>query len=161
MRGRLFILLGLAFACPSVILGADPTAIAPVPERAEATTPVVAPPAPVVNEKPRTVEKTKPVEKPKPADKPRAAAENVRPPDAAPGKLIEPPAPATAAAPAVTDHRMTTRGEASAGYPIGCLALSFAMLIIGIVAGFLGRHFLSRHKLGGMTVRIGTWRGIP
>jgi hypothetical protein len=64
-----------------------------------------------------------------------------------------------AAAPA--DNGTTSQGEASAGYSFGCLALSFAMLIIGIAAGFIGRHLMSRHKLGGMSVRIGTWRGIP
>jgi hypothetical protein len=47
------------------------------------------------------------------------------------------------------------------GLTVGCGLLAFAMLIIGFAAGFVGRHFWSRRQLGGMTVRIGTWRGIP
>ena len=167
MRRRLFIVLGLVLAAPSVALGADPAGSSPVPERAEETAPAVAPPAQVVNEKPkpaerpRLAEKPKPIEKPKPAEKPRLVAENLQPPESLPGKPIEPPAPAAVATPTPGDDGTARQGEASAGYSFGCLALSFAMLIIGVAAGFLGRHFLSRHKLGGMTVRIGTWRGIP
>ena len=156
MRGRLFIVLGLAFAGPSTTLGADPVVGSPAPERAVVTAPAVVPPAQAVNERPR------PVEKPKPAEKPQPVAETVRPPEVMPARPIEPSVPVTAPAPAPGDEDAAAPGEASAGgYSFGCLALSFAMLITGIAAGFLGRHFLSRHKLGGMTVRIGTWRGIP
>jgi uncharacterized membrane protein len=156
MRGRLFIVLSLALVYPSMTLGVDPAVSAPVPARAEtAVTPAAVPPAQVVNEKPAFVEK------PKPADKPRVAAENARPPEVTPSPAIEPPAPAAVPAPAAADNNPATPGETSAGYSFGCVTLSFAMLIIGFAAGFLGRHFLSRHKLGGMTVRIGTWRGIP
>jgi len=161
MRGRIFILLGLALACPTIALGADPAVIAPAPESAETTTPAVAPPAPIVNEKPKPAERPKPVERPRPVEKPRPTAENARPPEVIPSKPIEPPAPAVVTAPALADHGATRQSEASAGYSFGCLALSFAMLIIGIAVGFLWRHLMSRHKLGGMSVRIGTWRGIP
>jgi hypothetical protein len=152
MRARLFIVLGLALAYPSMTLGVDPVVSTPVPARVETVTPAVVPPAQVVNEKP--------VEKPKPVDKPRLAAENVRPPEVTPSQAIEPSALA-APAPAPADSNLATPAETSPGYSFGCVTLSFAMLIIGFAAGFLGRHFLSRHKLGGMTVRIGTWRGIP
>jgi hypothetical protein len=155
MRARLFIVLGLALAYPSMTLGVDPVVSSPVPARAETVTPAVVPPAQVVNEKPTFVEK------PKPVDKPRLAAENVRPPEVTPNQAIEPSTPAAVPAPAPADNNLATPGETSAGYSFGCVTLSFAMLIIGFAAGFLGRHFLSRHKLGGMTVRIGTWRGIP
>ena len=159
MNSHFVLVLGLAFIGPSIAFGADPVAGAPAAERPEATTPAVAPPAPVAIEKPKPVERPKPVEKPKPAEKPRPVVENARPPEVTPNKPIEPPMPATAPAPA--DNGPIRQGEASAGYSLSCLGLSFAMLILGIAAGFLGRHFLSRHKLGGMTVRIGTWRGIP
>lgn len=159
MRGRFVIVLGLAFIGPSIALGADPVVGVPAAERAEVTTPAVVPPAPVVIDKPKPAERPKPLDKPKPVEKPRPTVENVRPPEDAPSKPIEPSIPAAVPVPA--DNDTARQGEASSGYSFGCLGLSFAMLIIGIAAGFLGRHFLSRHKLGGMTVRIGTWRGIP
>jgi hypothetical protein len=144
--------LGLVLLFPAGALAQD-TDSSVRPPAPEATAPVVLPAA----EKPKPVEKLKPVEKPKPAEKPRALTENTNPAETAPpkpaAKPVETPAPA---APATTDP-----GVASAGYSFGCLALSFAMLIIGIAAGFVWRHLMSRRKLGGMTVRIGTWRGIP
>jgi|GEM_PF-3271497 len=161
MRGRIFILLGFALACPAIALGADPAVVAPPPESAETAPPAVAPPAPIVNEKPRPAERPKPVERPRPVEKPRSTTENARSPEVVPRKPIEPPTPAVAPAPALADHGATQQSEANAGYSFGCLALSFAMLIIGIAVGFLWRHLMSRHKLGGMSVRIGTWRGIP
>ncbi len=160
MRSRVFVAMVLALAVPSIVLGADPAVTAPVTEPVGTTTPAIAPPAPAVSEKPKPVERPKPAEKPKPVDKPRIAAENPQPPETAPARTVESPAPS--AAPALDGHGTSTRAdEAGAGYSFGCLGLAFAMLIIGIAGGFLGRHFLSRHKLGGMTVRIGTWRGIP
>ena len=154
MRGRFVILLGLALIGPPLAHGADPVTGTPAAERAEETTPAVVPPVPILIEKP------KPAERPKPVEKPRPAVESTQPPDVTPAKSTE-PAPAADPAPVPADNGTASQGEANAGYSFGCLALSFAMLIIGIAAGFLGRHFLSRHKLGGMTVRIGTWRGIP
>jgi hypothetical protein len=159
--------LGLVFAYPFLALGADPVVSTPLPEPAEVPAPVVTPPAQMVNEKPKPVERpkpagqVKPVEKPKPAEKPRVAADSVQPPVVTASKPVEPPAPAAVPAPAPANNGIAKQGEASAGYSFGCLALSFAMLILGVAAGFLGRHLMSRHKLGGMTVRIGTWRGIP
>jgi len=157
MRGRFVFVVGMTLIAPSIALGADPVAGVPAPERAEQTTPAVAPTAPAVVEKPKPVERPKLVEKPKPVEKPRSAVESFRAPEDVPVKPFEPPAPAAVPA----DMGTARQGEAHTGYSLGCLGLSFAMLIIGIAAGFLGRHFLSRHKLGGMTVRIGTWRGIP
>jgi len=165
MRSRFLLVLGLVFACPSITLGADPVMSAPASERVDAPSPVVESPAQAINEQPKAAEKSKPVEKPrlvekpKPAEKPHLAAENTRPAEVVSIKPIEPPVPAVVPAPA--DNGTAGQEETKACYSIGCLGLSFAMLIIGIAAGFLGRHLLSRHKLGGMTVRIGTWRGIP
>jgi hypothetical protein len=169
MRSRLIIVLGLALVCPFVSLGADPVVDAPTPEPTEAPTPALAPPAPVVNEKPKPVEKAKPAEKikpvekpkPKPVEKPHLAADAVRPVEVPPSKSSEPSAPAAVPAPALASNGVAKQDETTTGYSLGCLALSFAMLILGVAAGFLGRHLMSRHKLGGMTVRIGTWRGIP
>jgi len=159
MRGRFVIVLGLALICPPVALGADPVVGAPAAERPDVTTPAVVSPAQVVNEKPKPAERPKLVEKPKPVEKPRPTIESARPPEVTPSIAIEPPAPVAAPVPA--DNGTARQGEASSGYSFGCLGLSFAMLIIGIAAGFLWRHLMSRHKLGGMSVRIGTWRGIP
>jgi hypothetical protein len=177
MRSRFVIVLGLALAYPFVILGADPVAGTPLPEPTATPEPALTPPAPVVIEKPKPPEKPKPaekpkpvetikpvekpkaVEKPKPVEKPQHATETVRPPDVTPSKPIDPP-PA-AAVPTPVSNGAIKQEATSCSYSFGCLALSFAMLVIGIAAGFLGRHMMSRHKLGGMTVRIGTWRGIP
>lgn len=161
MRGCFIVVLGLALICPSITLGADPAVGTAMPESVENTLPAIPPPAPSVTEKPKPAEKPKPIEKPKSVEKPRPPVEITRPPEVTPSKPIESPAPAVMPAPAPADNATARQGEASAGYSFGCLALSFAMLIIGIAAGFLWRHLMSRHKLGGMTVRIGTWRGIP
>jgi hypothetical protein len=128
----------------------EPTSVVPAP-------PPVAPPARVVSDKPKpAAERPKPpaVEKPKPpVEKPRPVVESPIPAAAPPAKPIDPPAVAPVdAGPAKA---------AGGGYSLGCLALAFAMLVIGFAAGFLWRHQTSRRKLGGMSVRIGTWRGIP
>jgi outer membrane biosynthesis protein TonB len=162
MSGRFFVVLGLALIYPSITLGADPVVVAPPAERAETTTPPVAPPAQIVIEKPKPVEKPKPPEKPKPVEKPRPTiVKDVPPPNVVPSKPIEPPAPAAVPAPAPDKTGAAKQGETTACYSFGCLVLAFAMLIIGVAIGFLWRHLISRHKLGGMSVRIGTWRGIP
>lgn len=146
MRNRLYLVLGLVLVVPAAVFAQEPD-------------PAVRPPAPVVAVPPAlpVAEKPRPVEKPKPAEKPRALAENPNPVETAAPKPVakpaEPPAPA-APATAVPD-------AAGAGCVFACLALAFAMLLIGVAAGFVWRHLMSRHKLGGMTVRIGTWRGIP
>lgn len=171
MRRHLLCMLCLALAAPLVAVAADPEPVtiptAPVPENTPepAPPPAVAPPSmtPKTPPKPRAVSKpaaavTVP-EPPKPAEKPQAAAENVTPRNAVTNKPVEAPPPP--AVPPPTPATTETELPAATGYSFGCLALAFAMLIIGFAAGFLGRHFLSRHKLGGMTVRIGTWRGIP
>lgn len=150
MSGRFIVVLGLALIWPSISLGADPVVVPPATERAEITKPPVVPPAQVVIEKP------KPVEKPKPA-----IVKDVPPPNVVPSKASEPPAPAAVPEPAPDMTGAARQGETTAGYSFGCLILAFAMLIIGVAIGFLWRHLMSRHKLGGMTVRIGTWRGIP
>lgn len=129
---------------------------------------VVPPPAGVTDsaptlpvERPKPVEKPK-LEKPKPVERPRPEPQTpssaVTPTSPSP-KPIETVAPARApvVVPTTSAGPPTVRGSDS----FGCIVLAFAMLLIGIVAGFLGRHLMSRHKLGGMTVRIGTWRGIP
>lgn len=119
----------------------------------------VAPTLPV--ERPKPPEKPK-AEKPRPVEKPRSEMENTgSQPNPVPASVKPAETVAPAGAPltsAVTPPAPTT---GRVGYSFSCLALAFAMLILGIAAGFLGRHLMSRHKLGGMTVRIGTWRGIP
>lgn len=110
-----------------------------------------------------TADKPRPIEPPKPVTKPRPAVEKPQPepppppPPATTAEVLPPPppaepAPATAAAVPVA---------IGGGFPAGCWLLAFAMLIIGFAAGFVGRYFWSRRQLGGMTVRIGTWRGTP
>ena len=146
MRRVLYIALGLSVACTSAAFAVDDPVMSPVP---------VAPVAPV--ERPKPVEKPRPIEKPKPIEKPRAEPENTgfipNPTLPTPAKVVETGAPVLVNTPSTSSGR--------SNYSFGCLALAFAMLILGIGAGFLGRHLMSRHKLGGMTVRIGTWRGIP
>lgn len=162
MSGRFIVVLGLALIWPSISLGADPVVVPPATERAEITKPPVVPPAQVVIEKPKPVEMPKPVEKPKTVEKPKPTiVKDVPPPNVVPSKAIEPPAPAAVPEPAPDKTGAAKQGETTAGYSFGCLILAFAMLIIGVAIGFLWRHLMSRHKLGGMTVRIGTWRGIP
>ncbi len=122
--------------------GAEPgDPAAPAPAAAEARPPVVIPAA---------VERPKPVERPAPArpvaEPPKPAPVTVRPPE---------PAPAEPAATTVV-----TESSGSTGW-VAYWLTGFAMLLIGFAAGFVTRHLVSRRKLGGMTVRIGTWRGIP
>jgi len=129
-----------------------------------------APAAPTVAETPAPPPKPKAVEKPveKPAPKPRpapvvkpeepkpAAAAPAKPAKPAPAKPVEQPPKSEAPAAGAATHASPASATA-----FGCWALAFAMLIAGFAAGFFWRHQMSRHKLGGMTVRIGTWRGIP
>jgi outer membrane biosynthesis protein TonB len=174
-------LLCLALATPLVVAAADPesqpepaavpAAPAPesiAPERTEPAPSVVTPPplTPKAPPKPRAASKPATVPAPpqatKPAEKPHTVVENAAPRNAVADKpVVEVPPPAAAPPPHASTGNSETEPPVATGYSIGCLALSFAMLIIGFAAGFLGRHLLSRHKLGGMTVRIGTWRGIP
>lgn len=97
------------------------------------------------------------VEAPKPAakpDKPKPVPEPVKPAPAATG-----PAETTVVATVVPGAPVPL--EAAGCVSITCWLISFAMLIMGFAAGFVARHVVSRRKLGGMSVRIGTWRGIP
>ena len=150
MRRVLYIALGLSVACTSAAYAVDDPVISPVPGSTEVT-----PAAPV--ERPKPVEKPRPIEKPKPIEKPQVEPENT---GFIPNSTLPTPAKAVeTGAPVLVSAPSTSSGGSN--YSFGCLALAFAMLILGIGAGFLGRHLMSRHKLGGMTVRIGTWRGIP
>ena len=169
MRRPLISLLCLALAAPLVAIAADPEPVAaPETSAPESTVTTPEPPPPA---KPKPVPKphvnSKPAAAPTPAPAPLKPAEKPPAAEAAAGHtsnnganqpVVAPAPPAvTPPAPATAD----VGSPAATGRSIGCLALSFAMLILGFVAGFVGRHLLSRHKLGGMTVRIGTWRGIP
>ena len=133
-------------------------------EVAGPATPVVTetetPPPPV--ERPRPAEKPR-IEKPKPIEKPRPDPEISGSPS---NPATIKPKPVETAAPVVVPVSSPMAPPAPPAIvrdsaSLSCLALAFAMLILGVAVGFLGRHLLSRHKLGGMTVRIGTWRGIP
>lgn len=118
------------------------------------TTETVQPPSPPV-EPAKPKEKSAP-EKPKPIEKPRSVQAPSKPETtvkAAETPLLGAPVPN----PSASSVPAAVRQEIS--FP--CIALAFAMLILGAAAGFIGRHLMSRHKLGGMTVRVGTWRGIP
>jgi len=162
MRGRFIIVFGLALACPSLALGVDPAPGASATERNEPVAPGIPPTTGIIVEKPKPAEKPKLVELPKPVEKPRpVVTKDVRTAVVEPGKPKEPASPAAAPAAEPGETAMATQEKKSAGYSFSCLALAFAMLLIGIAAGFLWRHLMSRRKLGGMTVRIGTWRGIP
>jgi hypothetical protein len=147
MKNHPLLLLTIAFTLPLAAM-AEPAGPPPV---APAVSPAV-PAAVVPAEKPKLAEKPQPAER-RPA--PAAVARAVEP---RPEKPAEPqPSPPAAATVANSEAAKPEAGSSS----IGCWAVSFAMLIVGFVAGFLGRHYVSRRKLGGMTVRIGTWRGIP
>lgn len=106
-------------------------------------------------EKPK-LEKPKPVERPRPEPQAPSSAANPTSPSPKPIETVA-PVSTPAVAPATPAGPSTVLGSDS----FSCIVLAFAMLLLGMVAGFLGRHLMSRHKLGGMTVRIGTWRGIP
>ncbi len=116
-----------------------------------AAAPVVAPkpPAPVVV--PAAAPKPVVVPKPVPAEKEQKPAA-VPPPASPPANIPEPMH--SGDMPVARETKAASTGYA---WP----AFSFAMLIVGFVAGYFWRHHVSRHKLGGMTVRIGTWRGTP
>lgn len=140
-----------------------------IPPPAEPAPTIVEPAKPKV-EKPKPVEKPRPVEKPKPAEPPRAVAPEkpkpaiAEPPKAAASSLSpEPPSTHEQSAPA--NEIAPAQPPAVAGEPAGrslaCWIFSFAMLVVGFAAGFVARHLWTRRQLGGMTVRIGTWRGIP
>jgi hypothetical protein len=141
MRKVLVITTGLLFGWLNGVLAADPVTPAPAAERTElpAATPGVVP-RPVA-EAPKPAEKLKPMEKPRPT--------------------VETPKTMEPAVPTATTESPVVSSTEVGGYSLGCLALAFAMLIAGFAAGFVARHLVSRRKLGGMTVRIGTWRGIP
>ena len=108
---------------------------------------------------------TAPVEPPKPAEKPRPIVvkpQPVPPPPPVPAKPEEAPVPPPVPVePAPQPEVAAAATAAGGGLSVACGLLAFAMLIVGFAAGFVGRHFWSRRQLGGMTVRIGTWRGIP
>lgn len=160
MRSRLILLPVLAALLapgagaqtpePSTV--APPVSSEPVPPPTPAPVPPVAPPPRPVSERPKP-----PVERPKPVEKPRVVTEVPKPVEVAPPQPVETPVPPPAE-PAPIVAATPTGGN---GFAFGCAALAFAMLVIGFAAGFVARHFWSRRKLGGMTVRIGTWRGIP
>lgn len=154
MRRSLYIVLGLGLAFAPIASAVDEPPAPPVAETEAA--PVVPNERPIPLERPKAVEKPKIVEKPKPVEKPRLEIDSAGPSVSSPtlptpAKAIEPTPPSP----------VSTPGPGLGCNSFGCMALAFAMLILGIGVGFLGRHFMSRHKLGGMTVRIGTWRGIP
>jgi len=148
-------------------------------QAAEPVPTTVPPPVESVSEPEAPPARTKPVERPvtKAVEKPSSP----RPAPAVkvdkPAKPVATPKPAkpAAAAPKPAETPKTADGNkpaepvataphpapADSGSGFGCWTLAFAMLIAGFAAGFFWRHQMSRHKLGGMTVRIGTWRGIP
>ena len=121
---------------------AEPGDTAPAP---------VVPDVRAVNPGAAAAEAPKPAAKP---DKPKPAAEPAKPAPAATGSAET--MVATAVVPGAPVP-LEAAGRAS----ITCWLISFAMLILGFAAGFVARHVVSRRKLGGMSVRIGTWRGIP
>ena len=140
----------------SLILGLSLVLVMPVGAFAQETGSVTNPPVSQTVVPPAA-------EKPKPVEKPRPPAEITRPVEIAPPKPIVKPVEVVApvAVPTTVAPVAVSPEGAGVWYSFGCLALSFAMLIIGVAVGFVWRHLMSRRKLGGMTVRIGTWRGIP
>lgn len=150
MRSRCFIVLTFLLACAA---SAEESAIPPVPVPAEN--------APALMEQAKPVERPKLVEKPKAAERPQASpptSESV--PQAAPTAPVKPTEVQQSSA-VLASPASSAPAASSVAYLPPCWVVAFAMLILGIAVGFLGRHLMSRHKLGGMTVRIGTWRGIP
>lgn len=128
--------------------GAAPSAVVvPATTPAAAPKPPVPPAAPVVVPKPVPVEKEKPAAAQPPASPPIGTPEPTHSGDLPAGRDTK-----TVAGPAIAPD-----GLAGYLWP----AFSFAMLIVGFAAGYFWRHHVSRQKLGGMTVRIGTWRGTP
>lgn len=129
-----------------------PVALPPTAEQAPADAEI----APVVK---TPIERPRPAVKPVPKPRPVAEAQNpevpVRSAPVAAAKSAEPEKPP------VPVPVVSTGGTAAPVAALGCWSLAFAMLIVGFAAGFFWRHQMSRRKLGGMSVRIGTWRGIP
>lgn len=158
MKLRVLILTAAAFGWPLHVGAADPGTTGIVPSTAEQPAPPPAT-APVAVEKPRPVEPPKPVERPRPVvERPQPAP----PPPPVAAKPEETPAPVVMPAePTPRPEAEVAAAATGGGLTVGCGLLAFAMLTIGFAAGFVGRHFWSRRQLGGMTVRIGTWRGIP
>ena len=150
MRASLFccsLLVSAAiWAQPTEPLPTEPLPAAPAPAVVESVPPAKAP-----------LERPKPAEKPKPVAAAPKPPEPVKPPPA-PAAAPKPPEPAK---PEGFAPAAGTANPAGSAAPLGCWGLAFAMLLVGFVAGFLWRHQTSRRKLGGMSVRIGTWRGIP
>lgn len=151
MRSFLSMTWALAFMLTANVQAQEGTATTSTATPTETvqspTSPAVEPAKP--KEKP-VLEKPKPIEKPRSVEAPpRPESTGVKPSEI---PISSAPVPNSAASPV-----QAVRQEAS--FP--CIALAFAMLILGAAAGFIGRHLMSRHKLGGMTVRVGTWRGIP
>lgn len=127
-------------------------AVAPLP--APLQTPAAAEIAPAAK---TSVERPRPAAKP--IEKPRPAVEVEK------TEIPAKPAPVAAAKPEPEKSQAPVAppigGTAPASTSFGTWGLAFAMLIVGFAAGFFWRHQMSRRKLGGMSVRIGTWRGIP
>lgn len=157
MKLGVLILTAAVLGWPLHVGAADPGATGTAPSALEQPPPPAT--APVVVEKPR------PVEPPKPVAKPRPVVEQPAPPPlpaaAKPEEAPVPPPVPVEPAPQSEVAAAAAATAAGGGFTVGCGLLAFAMLIVGFAAGFVGRHFWSRRQLGGMTVRIGTWRGIP
>lgn len=148
MRSRCFIVLTFMLASAA---SAEEPATPPAPVPAEN--------APALMEQPKPIQRPKLMEKPKAAERPQASSptsESV--PQAASTTPVKPEVQSTVAP---SSPAPSPPAASRGAYSLPCWVLAFAMLILGIAVGFLGRHLMSRHKLGGMTVRIGTWRGIP
>lgn len=158
MKLGALILTAVVLGWPLHAGAADPGTTGTAPSALEQPVPPPAT-APVVVEKPRPVEPPKPVAKPRPVVEQPAPVPPPLPVAAKPEEApVPPPMPVE---PASQPEVAVAATAAGGGLSVGCGLLAFAMLIIGFAAGFVGRHFWSRRQLGGMTVRIGTWRGIP
>ena len=157
MKLRILILTAAACGWPLHVGAADPGT-------SGTANPVLEKPAPPPATAPVVVEKPRPIEPPKTAEAPRPVVvkpQPVPPPPPVAAKPEEASVPPAPVEPAPQPEVAAAATAAGGGFTVGCGLLAFAMLIIGFAAGFIGRHFWSRRQLGGMTVRIGTWRGIP
>lgn len=184
MRARMLVLCGGIIVTSWSVSAQTPEAgVAPVlPETMAPEVRPAAPPAPVVPETVPVLEKPKAVKKPpspepvvskpvlsKPPEAVRVQETPERQPAVTDAKSIKetpvpaeaPPLPGSLPVEPPAQTPATPAVKPSGAFSFGCIAFSFAMLIVGIVAGFSWRHLASRRKLGGMHVRIGTWRGIP
>jgi len=151
-----FVLLAIAGAVALAAEEPSPPSAAPVP--AVAPVPVAAPKPPVPSAAPAPAPKpVVAVEKPKLAEKPaeKPAVPSPASPPAEPERSGD--MPMSRETKPGAEPAVALNGIGAYTWP----AFSFAMLILGFVAGYAWRHHVSRHKLGGMTVRIGTWRGTP